>query len=123
MPPRKPAICLAVILPLLIGGSLLVFWLLLSAYSTAHGVPISAISGAEALLLAMPGFVFWVPLCLLISNGILYAVSPLRSIAQRHVASTGRPDSRQSQGQLLTLSMIAAAVCLPLIASVLVFGH
>jgi hypothetical protein len=123
MPPRKPAIYLAMVLPLLIGGSLLVFWLLLSAYATAHAVPISAISDAKALLLVMPGFVFWVPLCLLISNGILYAVPPLRRIAERHVAATRRSDFRQSQRQLLTFSIIAAAVCLPIIASVLVFGR
>lgn len=122
MPSPKPAIYLAVILPLLVGGSLLVFWLLLSAYSTARAVPVPAISDARALLLVLPGFAMWVPLCLLIANRILYAVPPLRRLAERHVAAAGRPDFRQSQRRLLVVFLIAAAVCLPIIAAAFLLG-
>jgi hypothetical protein len=42
-----------VIVPLLLGGNLLVCWCLLSAYAASRGQPISAIYDGEALLLTL----------------------------------------------------------------------
>jgi hypothetical protein len=123
IPSRKPAIYLAVIVPLLLGGNLLVCWCLLSAYAASRGQPISAIYDGEALLLTLPGFALGIPLYLLIANGILYAVTPLRRIAERHTAATRRPGFRQSQRQLLVLFAIAATICVPIIACVFLFGR
>lgn len=101
IPSRKPAIYLAVIVPLLLGGNLLVCWCLLSAYAASRGQPISAISDGEALLLTLPGFALGIPLYLLIANGILYAVTPLRRIAERHTAATRLPAITTSSSRAL----------------------
>lgn len=55
MPPRKPAIYLAVILPLLMGGGIFVPWALVSAYAAARALPVSAVADTAALPLAISG--------------------------------------------------------------------
>lgn len=123
MSSQKPTIHLAVILPLLVGGNLLLAWLLLSAYAALREIRIPEIPDAKALMLVLPGFVLWIPSSLLVANSILFAIPSLRRVANRHAAATGRPDFKQSQRELLIVFMIAAAVCLPIIAAAFLSGR
>lgn len=123
MSSHKPAIHLAVILPLLVGGNLLLSWLLLSGYAAAREIRIPDIPDAKALMLVLPGLILWIPLSLLIANRILTAIPSLRRVTQRHADATGGPDFKQSQRGLRIVFMIAAAVCLPIIASAFLSGR
>lgn len=123
MSSHKPTIHLAVILPLLVGGSLLMSWLLLSAYAAFREIRIPDIPDAKALMLLLPGLALWIPSSLLIANSILIAIPSLRRVAKRHAAAAGQPDFKQSQRGLGIVFMIAAAVCLPIIASTFLSGR
>lgn len=123
MRPRKPVIYLAVLLPLLVGGGIVVPWVLVSAYAAARTLPVSAIADTAALPLAISGLLLWIPACLLLANGIMFAVPPLRRIAERYAASAARADFAQSQRQLLKALLLSVAVCAPVIVAVFVFGH
>jgi len=74
-------------------------------------------------MLLLPGLVLWIPLSLIVANSILILIPSLHRVAKRHATAAGRPDFKQSQRGLLIVFMIAAAVCLPIMASAFLFGH
>ncbi len=123
MPSRKPAIYLAVIVPLLIGGGILVPWAMVSAYAATRSLPVSAIADTAALPLAISGLLLWIPACLLLASAIMFAVPPLRRIAERYAATAARPEFAQSQRQLLKALLVGIVVCTPVIVAVFVFGR
>ena len=122
MPSRKPAIYLAVILPLLLTGGILVPWALISAYAAARMLPVSAVADTAALPLAISGLLLWIPASLLLANGIMFAVPPLRRTAERYAAAAARPDFAKSQRQLLKFMLLSVVVCVPVIVAVFVIG-
>ena len=122
MPSRKPAIYLAVILPLLLTGGILVPWALISAYAAARMLPVSAVADTAALTLAISGLLLWIPASLLLANGIMFAVPPLRRTAERDAAAAARPDFAKSQRQLLKFMLLSVVVCVPVIVAVFVIG-
>jgi hypothetical protein len=108
----KPAVYLVVILPVMVGGSLAVITTVLSVYRAFHGAAIPQLNG---FLLTIPTFFLWLPFSLLISNFILFVVSPLRRIAETYVSKANRPGFRKSQTQLLRITGVLAVICVPLI--------
>lgn len=121
-PQRKPLVYLAVILPLLVVGGIAVSSMLARSYAAQRGIPVSAINDAAAVWIVIPGFLLWIPACLLIGNGLLHAIPPLRRIAVRHASETGGPDFIRSQRQLLRLFLVLAVICIPAIAAGFAFG-
>lgn len=121
-PQRKPLVYLAVILPLLVAGGIAVPAMLVGSYAAHRGIPVSAVNDAAAAWIVIPGFLLWIPASLLIGNGILHAIPPLRRIAVRHVSETGGPDFIRSQRQLLRLFLVLVVICVPAIAAGFAFG-
>ena len=112
---RRPRIYLAVILPLLALGVVMVY-LAVRMYAESHAVPIHAVPDVNGILIAARTFLLWIPVALLLSNFVIQAVPPLRRIAESYVASSDRPDFGTSQRQLTKVLLWSAFVCVPLIA-------
>ena len=112
---NRPRFYLVVILPVLVLGGLLVVSLVLGAYATAVGVRLSAVPEVNALLIALPAFLLWIPVSLLIANVVLTSVPPFRRIAEAYITANARPDYRTSQRQLSRILGWTACVCVPLI--------
>jgi len=112
---RKPFIYLLVILAILAGGSMGLIVTIIEAYSQVKGVAYSGIPGLNGLLITLPALFLWIPISLLISNLVLYSISPLRRIAEQYVARSGHAGFADSQKGLLKMLGIFALVCLPLI--------
>ena len=116
MTPAKPPIYILLIFPILLGGGLPLVVGLIKAYARISGHPLAAIPNINGLLIALPAFFLWLPLALLLSNTVLFVVPPLRRIAERYTAQAGRPGFRQSQILFGKIAILAAAICIPLIA-------
>jgi hypothetical protein len=112
---RKPIICLLVILPIIAGGGVYLLLALIEAYSRVKGVTHSAIPWLNALLITLPAFFLWIPIGLLVSNLVLYFISPLRRIAEEYVVRSGHPGFAESQMRLLKLLRVVELVCIPLV--------
>lgn len=110
---RKPLIYLAVILPMLLGGGLAILLVLVKTYTTFHAREVPPVSG---LLITLPALALWIPLSLLISNVVLFAVPPLRRVAETYAAQNDRPPFTDSQARLKRLTALFSVLCLPLIA-------
>ena len=111
---HRPRIYLAIILPLLALGVVIVYFAV-GTYAEAHDVPIHAVPNVNGILIAAPTFLLWIPVALLLSNFIIHATPPLRRVAERYVASSDRPDFGTSQRQLSKILLWSAFVCVPLI--------
>jgi len=112
---RKPVAYLLLILPILVGGGVCLIAALVGSYSQVKGVARSAMPNLNGLLIALPAFLLWIPISLLMANVILYCVPPLRRIAEGYAAQAGRPGFVESQKTLLKVLGVFALVCLPLI--------
>jgi len=114
--PDKPKIYLAVILPMLCFGGLLVIVALIRCFAAVRGIPMRQIPNVNGMLISLPAVLLWIPIILLLSNLILFAIPYLRRIAGQYVATAKRPGFRETQSDLLKLTGYFAIVCLPLIA-------
>jgi hypothetical protein len=112
---RKPIVYLLVNLPIIAGGGVCLLLTLIEAYSRVKGVAHSAIPRLNALLITLPAFFLWIPIGLLVSNLVLYFISPLRRIAAEYVVRSGHPGFAESQNGILKLLRIVALVCIPLV--------
>ena len=112
---RRPPIYLIVILPLLMLGGPVAYFAV-AMYAAAHKIPLDAVPQSNGLLVGLPSLLLWLLLALLLANGILNAVPPLRRIAEGYVAEAGRPGYWESQRQLLRVFGLSALACIPLIA-------
>ena len=107
---------LLVILPIFVCGALSIMATLIDMYAARTGVPRSSVPNLNALLISVPAMLLWIPLALLLANCVLFVVPPLRRVAERYAAEAQRPGFRESQRQLGILTLIMAAVCVPVIA-------
>ena len=113
--PKRPVVYLAVILPVLLVGGLALLIGLLTAYEEMKGLGRSDIPDLNGLLIAIPAFLLWIPISLLLSNVLLFAVPALRRVAERFSAEAQRPGFRESQRQLLIAAAVLGVICVPLI--------
>ena len=104
-----------VILPMLTVGAAAIFVGLPTAYVHLKGISLSAIPTLNALLLCLPAFLLWIPITLLLTNCVLFAVTPLRRVAEEFVLRAERPGFVESQRQLGRAALIMAIFCLSLI--------
>jgi hypothetical protein len=111
---RRPPVYLIVILPLLMSGGPVAYFAV-AMYAAAHEIPFDAVPQYNGLLVGLPALFLWLPLALLLANGILNAVPLLRRIAEGYVAQAGRPGYWESQRQLLRVFVWSALACIPLI--------
>jgi hypothetical protein len=112
---QRPRIYLAVILPMLLLGLLPVV-ALEALYAQSAGVPMSAIPSLNGVLIAVPTLILWIPISLLASNLVLYAVPSLRSVASAFAARSAMPPFVENQRRLAIFALVAAVICVPLIA-------
>jgi hypothetical protein len=112
---KRPLAYLVVILPLLVLGGMALLFALLRAFAEVRGVARSAIPNVNGILICLPALLFWMPISLLLSNCVLFAVPRLRRVAERFAAEAQRPDFRQSQRQLLIATGAIGLVCVPLV--------
>ena len=118
MPPgvtKRPLVYLLVILPILVLGGMALVFALLRAFAEVRGVARSAIPNVNGTLICLPALLFWIPISLLLSNCVLFAVPRLRRVAERFAAEAQRPDFRHSQRQLLIATGAIGLVCVPLV--------
>ena len=113
---RKPLVYLAVVLPILAGGGFVVLLGLMRAFAASRGIPPGAIPDRNGMLIALPAFLLWIPLALLLSNLVLLAIPPLRRLAEGYKESTRTPGYGESQRWLGRLAIRMAMVAVPLIA-------
>jgi hypothetical protein len=113
--PRKPLIYLLVILPILVGGGVSLVIALVAAFSAIRGVPRSAVPNVNGMLIGLPAFFLWIPASLLLGNVVLYAVPPLRRIAESYATRAHQPGFVESQKILLKIAGYFALICIPLI--------
>jgi hypothetical protein len=85
-------------------------------FASVRGIPLRQIPKVNGMLISLPAVFLWIPICLLLSNLILFAIPNLRRIAERHVAAANRPGFRETQTDMLKLTGCLAIVCVPLIA-------
>ena len=116
MEPKKPTIYLLVILPILAGGGIAVVMGLIVTYSRIVGVQLHSISDLNGMLISLPAFFLWIPVSLMLSNCVLYIVSPFRSIAEEYVARAKRPGFGDTQRMLGKILLYMSFICMPLIA-------
>jgi hypothetical protein len=112
---KKPAIYLLVILPILIGGALLLVVSLIAAYSRMTGIPPAGVPNLNGLLIALPALLLWIPVSLLLGNVVLFSISPLKRVAEQYSREPGRPGFRESQRLLVKVAVAVAVVSVPLI--------
>jgi hypothetical protein len=114
---RKPRVYLAIILPMLLGGGFVVIGGLLHLFATLRGISTNAIPDRNGMLIALPAFLAWGPIALVLSNVVLRVVPPLYRIAEGYrLASPRTPDFGTSQRQLGRIATGMALVTVPLIA-------
>lgn len=113
-PNGRPVVFLTVLLPLVLGSMLAggVGLVALLARATGTTVP-----NVAAIVVGTCGLLLAIPVALMAANLVLFAVSPLRRIAEADVARNGRPDFGASQRALLRLFFVLAAICAPIIAA------
>ena len=112
---KKPILYLPIILLILVGGGISLILALMNLYSWVFQVPVSSVPELNSFLIALPAFFFWIPVSLILSNAVLYTVPRFRRIADDWSTAAERPGFRESQRQLIRLSMGASAICLPLV--------
>ena len=100
---------------MLVGGGLVLILGLVNAFAVSRDITRADIPDLNRVLISLPGFVLWIPVSLLLSNCVLFAVPPLRRVAQRFAAEAERPGFRESQRQLLIATVVLGLVCIPLI--------
>lgn len=110
---RKPAVYLAVIVPVMLGGALVVAAGMYLLYANVHGPDVPPVNG---ILITLPALALWVPAGLLLSNVALFTVPSLRRTAEDYSARNSTPSFKDSQAQLGRLTAIMSVICLPLIA-------
>ena len=89
-------------------------FLLLRLFTAMRGVSLSATPKLNAMLITLPTFLLWILLSLVLSNIVLFAVPPLRQIAETYTRRERLPSFGESQRQLLRASGRLAVVCVPL---------
>ena len=119
---RKPLIYLCVLLPLLLVGGVAAALGAVALFARSRGIAFGEVADAPGILLSIPAFFLWIPFCLMLGNGILFAIPPLRPIAEAHVRRHGAPDFRTTQRDLARFAAGSAAVTLPVIAAVFAFA-
>ena len=112
---KRPLVYLAVILPILVLGGMALVFALLQAFAVVRGVAHSALPNVHGILICLPALLCWIPISLLLSNCVLFAVPRLRRVAERFAAEAQRPDFRHSQRQLLIATGAIGLVCVPLV--------
>lgn len=115
MRPRKPAIYLWVIVPILWGGAIAIPTCLLLVHAAMRGVRMSEVPDATALMITIPAFIVWIPAALVLSNFVMAAIPSMRRIAQEYSRRTGTSGFFKSQLQLMGLTAIFAVICIPII--------
>ena len=111
---KKPAIYLAVILPLLMAGVIPVAGLE-TLYANIAGIPRAVIPQQNALLIGLPTILLWFPLSLFLANCIVFAVPPLCKVAETYATETQGPGFIESQRTLGKITLGMAAFCVPLV--------
>src|SRR2546423_2831851 len=96
---KKPLVYLLVIFPLLLAGVAVVLGLV-TLYARMAGISQSSVPRLNGLLIGLPALFLWIPIALVLANCILYAVPPLRIIAETYVARAHRPGFVESQKAL-----------------------
>ena len=86
-----------------------------SAYARITGASLSSLPRLNGLLISLPALCLWVPIALLFANCVLFAVPPLRRIADTYTTQANRPGFFDSQRQLARFAFITALICVPLI--------
>jgi hypothetical protein len=113
---NKPAVYLAIMVPVLLVGGIAIVAGLMAMYARVAGIHQAHVPKLNALLISLPTLMLWIPLALLLGNCILHLVPRLRATAERHSNESGHPGFRESQRQLAVAAMVMALVCVPLIA-------
>lgn len=119
-PHGRPVVFLTVLLPLVVGGMLAGGVGLVALLARATGTTLATVPDSAAIVVGLSGMCLAVPLALMTANLVLFAVSPLRRIAEDDVARHGRPDFRASQRALRRMFLAMAAVLVPIIAATFV---
>jgi hypothetical protein len=88
---------------------------LANTFAESRGIARSEIPDLNGMLISLPAFLLWIPIGLMLSNCVLFAVPPLRRVAERFVADAERPGFGESQRQLLVAAGAIGVVCIPLI--------
>lgn len=116
MHPRKPLIYLAVSLPMLVAGSILVLVALLKAFTCLHGIAFHSIPDLNGFLISIPALLVWIPWSLLLSNAVLRHTPYLKDLADRYADESSTPGYAQSQHVLLRLAILFSVIGIPIIA-------
>ena len=122
-PDGRPVVFLVVLLPLLLGAMWAASVGLVALLARATGTTLATVPNGAAIVVAGCGALLAVPVALMLSNLVLRALPPLRRIAERDVARTGRPDFGASQRALLRLFLVLAAIAVPIIAVAFALAH
>jgi hypothetical protein len=113
--PQRPLVHLFVGMPMLFVGFVCIGVTLLSVYSSFANIRRAEIPELNKTLIMIPAFFLWLPISFLLSNLLIYHITPLRRATERYVKKAGRPGYAQSQKGLLKALLIVAAICIPLI--------
>ena len=111
----KPAVHLAILLPLLLGGMAGSSLALVATYARRTDTTLATVPPLPATILALCGAFLAIPLALLLGNGVLFVASPVRRIAHAHARHPQRPGFVASQRVLLKVFAAIAAVCVPIV--------
>ena len=122
MLPRKPLVYLCVLLPLLVAGGMAAAFGAITLFARSRGIAVAEVADMPGILLSISALLLWIPPCLMLGNGILFAIPPLRRIAEAHVRRRGAPDVPTTQRDLARFALGSAAVTLPVIAAVFAFA-
>lgn len=121
-PPRKPLVYLCVLLPLLVAGGLAAVLSTITLFARSRGIAPAEVADLPGILLSLSALFLWMPPCLMLGNAILWAIPPLRRLAEGHVRRHAAPEFRAAQRDLARLALGMAAVTLPVIAAVFAFA-
>jgi hypothetical protein len=112
---KKPTVYLLVILPIFVIGGISVVIGLETTYARMAGVSLSSLPSLNGFLISIPALFLWVPVALLLANCVLFAIPPLRRVAETYAAEARRPGFIESQIELVRFALITALICIPLI--------
>lgn len=114
---KNPTLYLAVILPIFVIGAISVVVGLETAYARMTGIRLSSVPALNGILISIPALLLWVPVALMLANGVLFVVPPLRRIAESYAASANLPGFQESQRQLARMALVMGSICVPLIVA------
>jgi hypothetical protein len=113
--PRKPRVFLLILLPILFFGGLGAILAMISLFARLRGITLKDVPDFNGMMIALPVFLLWAPLGLLLGNLVIYVTPSLHRIAQEYVAAAGRPGYWESQLWLFKAFLVIALICVPLI--------